>query len=352
MTLVRCLKRAAVCSARWCALLVMFVAVPSSAVAGVDPEGAGQAVGEVDLAVAIGGADLVLDPVAELRFKVFPVENTDFRYLVTTGTDGTANLALKPGQYVIRSESPLERAGTQYDWEVRFPVLDGKRVRIFLSDHNARIEERTPRAVELELDEAEIYRLARGSVFEVLSESGQGSGFLVDSAGLVLTNHHLVASSEALTVTVDELRYRARLLAADAVNDLAVLQLNPIVVEQLEPLVLTTDDPTAPPCAVGERVLALGSTQAVEAAPASGLVRRVGERAIYSDLQIAPGDSGGPLFNMRGEVIGVNTYGPALDSASGVVRLHLAEPLLESARSRNLWASSPPADPLPVPSSF
>jgi hypothetical protein len=190
-------------------------------------------------------------------------------------------------------------------------------------------------------------------VFKVIGAGGHGSGFLVDERGLIMTNHHVVNYSDYLAVNIDERnKYAVELLVADDVNDIAILRVNPIAVEGRAVLPLAKSDTGTAP-AVGGRVMAIGSPLATEAILTSGIVSKVETDVIYSDISIDEGNSGGPLFDAGGEVIGVNTFGMRASGSgiSGVVRIHVAERALEEARQR--LDSPPPSEvKLPVPSAF
>lgn len=138
-----------------------------------------------------------------------------------------------------------------------------------------------------------------------------GSGVIVDArAGLVLTNHHVVAKAEEIEVTLHDGRtLQAELVGADPETDIAVLR---IPQEGLSALPLADSDQLR----VGDFVVAIGNpfglSQTVTSGIVSGLARSgLGiegyESFIQTDASINPGNSGGPLVNLRGELVGINT---------------------------------------------
>lgn len=164
--------------------------------------------------------------------------------------------------------------------------------------------------------DAWVRRLGEG-VVEIRSRAGQGSGFLLNAEGHVLTNHHVIAGDRELTVTVfsgsganmERVQYRnIRILAMDPANDLALLAIEDELTRPLTwlPLGRAGDMNT------GETVFAIGSPLGLDRTVSRGIVSLT-ERLINGALflqtttQINPGNSGGPLLNLRGEVVGVNT---------------------------------------------
>lgn len=149
-------------------------------------------------------------------------------------------------------------------------------------------------------------------------EIGGGSGFIVSSDGLILTNKHVVSDLEAeYTVLTNEgQRYQAQVLARDPFQDIAILKVEPE--EPLPVLKLGDSDQLE----IGQTVIAIGNVlgefrNSVSVGVISGLGRRITasgggtvetlEDVIQTDAAINRGNSGGPLLNLKGEVIGINT---------------------------------------------
>jgi S1-C subfamily serine protease len=146
-----------------------------------------------------------------------------------------------------------------------------------------------------------------------VTPSGNGSGFVVDPRGLILTNYHVVANAQAVSVrfSTGEVR-KAQLLGTDRGNDLALLTVDlPAGV----PVVRLGDSDQVE---VGETVVAIGSPFGLDQTVTQGIVSAVGRTwqprngqarrgLIQTDAPINPGNSGGPLLNARGEVIGITS---------------------------------------------
>ena len=191
------------------------------------------------------------------------------------------------------------------------------------------------------------------SVVTVWSEYGRGTGFIIDRAGLVLTNQHVIGPSEYVAVQFDNKRkVRARLLASDPEKDVAVLWINLEAIPDatVAPIANSTGD--EPPVVEGERVLTIGSPLHQRKIMTTGIASKVEARAIISDININHGNSGGPLFNSLGEVVGITTFGDFSTKGgpgvSGIVRIEETFSLIEQARRKMKGATGPEARLLPV----
>jgi serine protease Do len=138
---------------------------------------------------------------------------------------------------------------------------------------------------------------------------GEGSGFIVGADGIVLTNAHVVRDASEVTVKLTDRReFRAKVLGADAASDIAVLRIDAKGLP-----VVNLGDPAR--ARVGDWVLAIGSPFGFENSVSAGIVSAKGRSLpgdtyvpfIQTDVAVNPGNSGGPLFNLAGEVIGINS---------------------------------------------
>jgi serine protease Do len=148
-----------------------------------------------------------------------------------------------------------------------------------------------------------------------------GSGFIVDSTGFIITNAHVVEDSTKITIRLQNgEQYVANIIGTDEETDLAVLK-----IEAGKPLpILKFGDSNA--IQVGEWVLAIGSPFGLEQTVTAGIISKVQretpvsssfQRFIQTDASINRGNSGGPLVNMNGEVIGINSQIATVDGNSG-----------------------------------
>ncbi|MGA2887159.1 MAG: trypsin-like peptidase domain-containing protein [Terracidiphilus sp.] len=161
--------------------------------------------------------------------------------------------------------------------------------------------------------------------YGTVPQQGQGSGFILDKAGHVLTNFHVVenANRGVEVMLSNKHRYAAKVVGTDRVHDLALLQ---IEAPNLEPVILADSGGLA----VGQKVYAIGNPFGLNGTMTRGIISSIRsikgsegapiEDAIQTDAAINPGNSGGPLLNSRGEVIGINTMiaSNGADQSSGI----------------------------------
>ncbi|MBE0433487.1 trypsin-like peptidase domain-containing protein [candidate division WOR-3 bacterium] len=200
-------------------------------------------------------------------------------------------------------------------------------------------------------EETTIFQSLRDGVFTVFGDRGHGSGFLVDKAGLVLTNAHVVSYSNYITVQLDDAtRVSALLLEEDKPRDVAVLLIASDVIGDRPVLNLATR-PALELAFEGEKVIAIGSPLSQTRILTSGIVSKVEESAIITDVNINPGNSGGPLLNMDSEVIAINTFrdpSPGGPGVAGSISISAAAGLITRAQQKVANVAPPSAELLPV----
>ena len=143
-------------------------------------------------------------------------------------------------------------------------------------------------------------------------QQGQGSGFILDKSGHILTNYHVVeGANRGIEVQMsNKHRYSAKVIGTDKTHDLALLQID---APNLQPVTLADSAQLS----VGQKVYAIGNPFGLSGTMTRGIISSIRsvrgaegspiEDAIQTDAAINPGNSGGPLLNSRGEVIGINT---------------------------------------------
>ena len=217
-----------------------------------------------------------------------------FWYVTTHLPSGLSKLSLLGGK---GSSSPLElteaHAAPEYDSEEQNNISVYKRV--------------LPSVVNI-TSTSLVFNFFYGPV----PQQGQGSGFILDKSGHILTNFHVVeGANRGVEVQLsNKHRYSAKVVGTDKTHDLALLQ---IEAPNLEPVTLADSTQLS----VGQKVFAIGNPFGLTGTMTRGIISSIRqvrgaegapiEDAIQTDAAINPGNSGGPLLNSRGEVIGINT---------------------------------------------
>jgi S1-C subfamily serine protease len=161
--------------------------------------------------------------------------------------------------------------------------------------------------------------------YGAVPQQGQGSGFILDKAGHILTNFHVVAgANRGIEVQLsDKRRFKATVVGSDKTHDLALLQIS---APNLQPVTLADSSQLN----VGQKVYAIGNPFGLSGTMTRGIISAIRpiksengapiEDAIQTDAAINPGNSGGPLLNSNGEVIGINTMiaSNGADQSSGI----------------------------------
>ncbi|HUZ03782.1 MAG TPA: trypsin-like peptidase domain-containing protein, partial [Acidobacteriaceae bacterium] len=239
-------------------------------------------------------------------------------YFVTTHTATT-------GRWFAHLDSQLPKADQHLIGDIHSPMA--------LTQADA-----APALTPEEQENVAVYKKALPSVVNIVSttvsfdffygpvpQQGQGSGFILDKQGHILTNLHVVSNAREVDVTLyDKHRYKARVLLTDKAHDLALLQIN---APNLQPATLANSRGLQ----VGQVVYAIGNPFGLAGTMTRGIISSIRsvrgplgnlmQDAIQTDAAINPGNSGGPLLNSRGEVIGINSMiatGGGADQNAGI----------------------------------
>jgi S1-C subfamily serine protease len=203
-----------------------------------------------------------------------------------------------------------------------------------------------------EAENVRIYRAATPAVANIVTRTveydffynpvpvqGAGSGFVIDTDGHILTNYHVVQGAQTIEVTLgDQSRYKAKFIGADTRNDIALIKIDPAG-KKLTPLALGDSGKLL----VGQRVLAIGNPFGFESTLTTGIVSSLGrtvqtgentfiDEAIQTDAAINRGNSGGPLLNSHGDVIGINSAIYTPDGTENNIGIGFAIPINTARR--------------------
>ena len=162
---------------------------------------------------------------------------------------------------------------------------------------------------------------------EIPEQRGTGSGFIVSSDGIIMTNAHVVEGADELIVRLtDKREFKGKVLGSDKQTDIAVIK-----IEAKDLPVLKIGDSSK--LKVGEWVAAIGSPFGLDNTVTAGIVSALSRNLpsdqyvpfIQTDVAVNPGNSGGPLFNMQGEVVGINSQ--IFSTSGGFMGLSFAIPI-------------------------
>src|SRR5437773_1405804 len=235
-------------------------------------------------------------------------------------TSNRARIALAALVLILGAYWAGERFGPRQPTNVEALPLGGSRSPAAIAQRDAALSND-------EVLNVRIYRETSPAVANVLTKAteydfwmdpvpveGAGSGFVIDNKGYILTNFHVVQGAQSIEVVLgDQSRYNAKFIGADQRNDVALVKIEP---KGKHLVALSLGDSGT--LQVGQKVLAIGNPFGFQSTLTTGVVSAVGrtvqtsqttfiDEAIQTDAAINRGNSGGPLINTHGEVIGINS---------------------------------------------
>ena len=277
---------------------------------------------------------------------------------VVTGLDGTAELKLLPGSYIVESDRPVSFEGRTFEWTQVVEVAAGRDATLELTADNAEAGS-APAAPDTAggsaaADADPVFLLTRwqNSVLSLWTPTTHASGFLIDAKGLIATNQRVVGSASSIEVQLTrETKVAATVLVADAERDIAILSMDPKSLEAAKPVPVACTDGSAR-VERGQEIFTIGASLRHRKNMTSATVSRVDAKVLVSDLLLERGSAGGPVFAANGDLVGVTSV--ADDSDLGihgefrVVRGNNLCDVLTSAEKKIAAAKPPSAAPLPV----
>jgi S1-C subfamily serine protease len=225
-----------------------------------------------------------------------------FWYVTTYGIPGPNQM---PG--LVQSKLPLVKHKARLNEPLELTEAEAQSSYDGQEQNNIAVYRRVQSAVVNITSTAVAYDWFYGAV----PQQGQGSGFIVDAKGHILTNFHVIEGGRQIEVTLaNKHKYKAQLVLEDRPHDLALLQID---APNLTPTILANSQGLQ----VGQKVYAIGNPFGLSGTMTTGIISALRsvrgpegnliENAIQTDAAINPGNSGGPLLNSRGEVIGINS---------------------------------------------
>ena len=248
---------------------------------------------------------------------------------VFTSLDGTVDVRLRPGNYTVESDRPVVFQGKAYEWTQTLNVVAGRDSALELTAANAKTE-----AIEAGPADAGApprtdpwlsLRQWFDSVVELWTPTAHASGFIIGD-GLIATHQRAVGDATSVEVQLSRsVKVAGTVVEADRDRDVAVVRIDPATVASVKPVPLGCSTTGAPPAVErGNEIFTVAVPLRQEKGISFGTVERVAARSLASDLRVAIGGLGGPVFSSTGDVVGITTLDQRAErsrEASRVVRL-------------------------------
>ena len=275
--------------------------------------------------------------------------------LVTTETDGTADVKLKPGNYTVESDRPVAFHGKSYQWTQTIDVRAGRDTVLELTAANAEVETAAAPTTPGAAPEADPWILLpqwQGSVVALWTPTTRASGFLIDAKGLIATSQRAVGTATSVEVQLTPtVKVAANILVADAERDVAVLWIDPGAASAVRPVPLGCGQAATPTLVAGQEMFAIGVPLRRPKDITPGNAIRVEPHSIVADFRLARGSVGGPVFTADGGVVGITTVTDEKDengrADSRVVRSADVCDVVAAA-GKKMTGTAPSATLLPV----
>lgn len=277
-----------------------------------------------------------------------------------TKSDGTVEAHLKPGTYIVESDTPFVFQGKAYEWAEPVTVAAAGETTLTLTAGNATVEAAKPGSAEspgiaaaaAEHAEESLLATWEDSVVTIWTPHASGRGFLVDGRGLVATNQRLVGRDTAVEVQLSATRKVAgRVVAADPNRNIAIIWIDPQGAVPARPMTPGYADDDKPVVRERDTVYSIEGRTGDAKDLVSGTVERVSAHTVASDVPLGRESNGAPIFTAAGVVVAIATSDDAtvINSLSPrAVRIDDAKPALAEAEKKMQGATPPAASPLPV----
>ena len=327
------------------ALATLFLSIPRA--------GAVQALSVLHIKVVLVDAERKATPVPRhvLLISDNPASAPPRR--TVTALDGTADVTLRPGNYTVESDRPVAFQGKAYQWTQMVDIVAGRDAVLELTADNAEIEPVTSATTTSPAaDSSSLLTQWQESIVALWTPTTHASGFVVDAKGLIATNQRGVGTAMSVEVQLTPaVKVMANVFAADPVRDVAVLWIDPKVLASVRPVPLACAQP-GNTVAEGQELFTIGTSLRGQKSIESGTVSRVEAHAIVSDLILATGSAGGPVFSAGGGVVGITSVVDEKDERrrgdSRVVRIDDVCAVVASAEKTMKDAAPPNGTHLPV----
>jgi S1-C subfamily serine protease len=272
----------------------------------VDPRAVAQAVSVLHIKIVLVDADGKATPVPRHALLVSDNPSTATPRRIVTAIDGTVDVRLRPGNYTVESDEPVAFHGKSYQWTQMLDIVAGRDAILELTAANAEVATTTS-AVPLENDPWLQLPQWLDSVVAIWTPTTHASGFVIDANGLVATNQRAIGAVTSVEVQLTPaVKVAGSVVEADAARDVAVLRIDSKALASARPVPLKCG-PSNARVVDGQRIFSIGAPLRQEKGITPGAVSRQDANAIVSDLALATGGAGGPVFTAGGDVVGLTS---------------------------------------------
>lgn len=317
---------------------------------------AGQPVGTLHIKVVLTDAEKKTIPVPHHALLVSENPSSAPPRRVVTSLDGTADVPLRPGNYTVESDRPIVIQGHSYEWRETIDVVAGRATLLELTVDNAQVAPVDSTSNNSAGDASVLLMRWQDSVVALWTPTTHASGFVIDARGLIATNQQVVGTATFVEVQLTpSIKVAGTVLAADAARAVAIVWIDPKALPST-PLPSLECAPTPKTTlANGQEISTIGTSLRGQKAITPGTVVRVEPHGIMSDLIVARGSTGGPVFAVDGRLVGIssplNEEERKDDSRSGgsrVARLEDICDVVASAEKRMKAVAAPASAHLPL----
>jgi S1-C subfamily serine protease len=285
-------------------ILAMLIAVAPGAASG-------QPLGVLRVRVTLTNAAGATIPIPRHALLISDNPSTTTPRRIVTALDGTAEVRLRPGSYTVESDEPVTLDGKSYQWTKTLEIAAERDVVLELTAANAEVGAATASSASSlpkENDPSLLLPEWKDSVVAVWTPESRVSGFVIDAAGLVVTNQRGIGNASALEAQLTpSVKVAARVLVADRVRDVAVLWVDSTTTASVRPVPLNCADGSKASLTDGQKLVAIGAPLRGEKDLSFGDVIHVEPRATVANFRLASGSTGGPVFSAGGGVVGLSS---------------------------------------------
>ncbi len=275
---------------------------------------------------------------------------------IVTALDGTVDVRLRPGNYTVESDQPVAFHGKTYQWTQTLDIVAGRDAVLELTADNAEVEAvtaaTTTSGAPLEADPWLRLPQWEDSVVALWTPTTHASGFVIDANGLIATSQRAIGSATSVEVQLTrDVKVAGSVVVADRARDVAVLRIDSKALASARPVPLECAE-SMPTVADGQQIFTISVPLRQQKGITTGAVSRQGAHALVSDLTLASGSAGGPVFTAGGVVVGITSVGDDKGERSRgdtpIVRIGDVCDVVAGAEKRLKDAAPPAGTHLPV----